>query len=561
MVRIGCAQINCTVGDLEGNTKKILEFIELSREKDIDILIFPELAITGYPPEDLLFNPGFIKENIAKLKEITNNVGDCAVLVGFVDSQGKKIYNAVSLIHKYEIKGVYQKMLLPNYGIFDEKRYFQAGNNPLLFEMHGNIFGVNICEDIWHEDGPTKTQVLNGARCILSLNASPYNMGKLKSREDILCSQAQKNGVYIAYVNLVGGQDEIVFDGQSMVINPYGKIMCKAEAFKEDLMITDLETGIEKMPFVTTKNTGLPVIPIKKEVVTNKPVIPERKTKKLEILEEVYSALVLGLKDYVTKNGFKKTVLGLSGGIDSSIVAALAVDALGKDNVTGIFMPTRYSSVESKTDVCSLTEKLGIKLLNFSIEPIYHLYLMLLEPYFGGNKRNVAEENLQARIRANVLMAFSNKFGWLVLSTGNKSEVSTGYATLYGDMAGGLAVIKDVPKTLVYKLAEYRNTIGSVIPENVFVKEPTAELRFNQKDSDVLPPYEVLDDILEGYVEHNRSLEEILLKGYPADVVARVISMVNKSEYKRKQAAPGIKVTTKAFGKERRMPITNKFRG
>jgi len=536
MLRIVCAQINCTVGDLEGNSRKITDYLRKAKECSADIVVFPELAITGYPPEDLLYKPKFIEDNIKKLKEITKTVGDLVAIIGFVDKQDNNLYNAAAVISEYKVKGIYHKMILPNYGVFDEKRYFKPGDNPLVFKLNDRICGVNICEDIWHKDGPIKSQVSHGAQLILNINASPYYAGKIRDREEIIRKQAKENKIDIAYINLVGGQDEIVFDGQSMIVNREGEIINRAEAFREDLMIADL--------------------PVRADKENSTPIALEKK----ELEPSPYLALLLGLKDYVHKNGFKKVVLGLSGGIDSSLVATLAVDALGKENVTGIFMPTRYSSEESRIDVHQLTKNLDIKLINVSIEQIYKMYLTILEPHFAGMKRDVTEENLQARIRANVIMAFSNKFGWLVLTTGNKSEMSTGYATLYGDMAGGLAVIKDVPKTLVYELAKYRNTISNVVPERVLTKEPTAELKMNQRDRDTLPDYEILDSILKAYVEEDKHTEEITSPEFPEETVRAVINMVDKSEYKRKQSAPGIKITPKAFGKDRRMPITNGYK-
>ena len=536
MLRIVCAQINCTVGDLEGNSLKIMDYLRKAKEYSANIAVFPELTITGYPPEDLLYKPKFIEDNLRKLKEITESVEDLVAIVGFVDKRDNNLYNAAAVISEHKVKGIYHKMILPNYGVFDEKRYFKPGDNPLVFKLNDRICGVNICEDIWHKDGPIKLQVSHGAQLILNINASPYYAGKIRDREEIIRKQAKENKIDIAYINLVGGQDEIVFDGQSMIVNREGEIINRAEAFREDLMIADL--------------------PVRADKENSTPIALEKK----ELEPSPYLALLLGLKDYVHKNGFKKVVLGLSGGIDSSLVATLAVDALGKENVTGIFMPTRYSSEESRIDVHQLTKNLDIKLINVSIEQIYKMYLTILEPHFAGMKRDVTEENLQARIRANVIMAFSNKFGWLVLTTGNKSEMSTGYATLYGDMAGGLAVIKDVPKTLVYELAKYRNTISNVVPERVLTKEPTAELKMNQRDRDTLPDYEILDSILKAYVEEDKHTEEITSPEFPEETVRAVINMVDKSEYKRKQSAPGIKITPKAFGKDRRMPITNGYK-
>ncbi|MFQ5866526.1 MAG: NAD+ synthase [bacterium] len=554
VLRIGLAQINCTVGDLKGNVQKICQFIEEAKSMGINIVTFPELAITGYPPEDLLLKPKFIEDNLEKLKELIKSVNDIVAVVGFVDRQEKDIYNACAIIYNGEIKEIYRKMLLPNYGVFDEKRYFKSGINPLVFKFGEFVLGVNICEDIWYQDGPIRSQVLSGAKLILNISASPYHAGKIKEREEIICNQAKDNGVFIAYTNLVGGQDELVFDGQSMVVDSNGKVIATVEAFKEDLLIVDLDIPTSRA------EPAKRVIMITDEVLSkNRTPLPKKETKPLEPIVEIYQALILGLKDYVTKNGFQKAVIGLSGGIDSSVVATLAVDALGKENVIGVFMPSRYSSQESGIDARQLAQNLGIKLINISIEQIYKIYLMILEPHFLGLERDVTEENLQARIRGNILMALSNKFGWLVLTTGNKSEMSTGYATLYGDMAGGFAVIKDVPKTLVYKLARYRNSLGLVIPEHVLTKEPSAELKPEQKDRDTLPTYETLDPILKAYIEEDKDLNEIISLGFDKETTYKVLTMVDKSEYKRRQSPPGIKITPKAFGKDRRMPITNRF--
>lgn len=538
-LRIALAQLNCTVGDLEGNAKKIAEYVQRARKFGADIISFPELALTGYPPEDLLLKPKFIQDNLAYLRALAKQISGIVAVVGFVDKKAKDIYNAAAIISEGRIKGIYHKMHLPNYGVFDEQRYFSAGLNPAVFKIDKLVFGVNICEDIWHKDGPTKLQAKAGAKLILNINASPYHMGKIREREVMIKTQAKLNRVFIAYINLVGGQDELVFDGQSMVVDNKGRLLNRAEAFKEDLLILDLD-----IPLATAKS---------------RPPLPKKEVKVLEPIAEVYQALLLGLKDYVTKNGFQKVVIGLSGGIDSSLVAALAVDALGKNSVFGVFMPSRYSSQESEIDAQQVAENLGIKLIQISIEQIYKIYLMVLEPHFLGKDRDITEENLQARIRGNILMALSNKFGWLVLTTGNKSEMSTGYATLYGDMAGGFAIIKDVPKTLVYKLAKYRNSLKAVIPQRVLTKEPTAELKPNQKDSDNLPVYETLDPILKAYVEEDEDLNKIISLGFDKEIISKVLQMVDRSEYKRRQSPPGIKITPKAFGRDRRMPITNRY--
>ncbi len=554
-IRIAIAQINCTVGDLAGNSKKIIEWSRKAKSLGADIVAFPELAITGYPPEDLLLKSKFITDNIDALKTAARSVSDIIAIVGFVGSEANAIYNSAAVLYKGGIKGVYNKMILPNYGVFDEKRYFKTGTEPHIFRIGGITFGVNICEDIWHKDGPLLQEASMGAQLIININSSPYHAGKILEREEIAKRGAKANKVHIVYANLVGGQDEIVFDGQSMVVNPEGKVTHRAEAFKEDMLVADIE--IESGRAATSKEaivisdsmSGMSKAPITRNVIQH-----------MDQDAEIYQALILGLKDYAAKNAFTKAVIGLSGGIDSSLVAAIAADSLGPDNVTGVFMPTRYSSETSEIDAKKVASNLGIHFSSISIDHIYKLYLLAFEPLFAGTSRDTTEENLQARIRGNILMALSNKFGWLVLTTGNKSEMSTGYATLYGDMAGGLAVIKDVPKTLVYKLAKYRNGISGVIPGSVMTKEPTAELRHDQKDRDTLPPYEILDPIIKAYVEEDKSLGDISALGFDKDVVARVINMVDRSEYKRRQSPPGIKITPKAFGKDRRVPITNKYK-
>lgn len=543
-LRVALSQINCTVGDLEGNAGKIKAMLKQAGDRETELVVFPELAICGYPPEDLLLKPKFIQDNLRKIQELAGSVRGPAAIVGFVDKKGKDIYNAAALIYDGKVRGVYHKMLLPNYGVFDEKRYFKPGEKPGVFKLGSQaLLGLSICEDIWYEEGPVKREARSGCRLIININASPYHLGKIKEREAMVRSRAKANKVFIAYLNLVGGQDELVFDGRSMVVDDKGKVIARAEAFKEDLLIVDL-------PVEGWERQDKPRRPLPRKEV--QPLAPEA---------EVYQALILGLRDYTGKNGFEKVVLGLSGGIDSALVAALAVDAMGKDNVTGVFMPSRYSSAGSEEDTRELARLLGIKLIVFSIEPLYKMYLATLEPFFAGASRNIAEENIQARVRGNILMAFSNKFNWLVLATGNKSEMSTGYATLYGDMAGGFALIKDVPKTLVYQLSRYRNSLAAQIPENILNKAPTAELKPNQKDSDTLPVYEKLDPILKAYIEEDQALEKIAARGFDQEVVLKVLAMVDKSEYKRRQSPPGIKITPKSFGRDRRMPITNKYRG
>ncbi len=554
-IRLAIAQINCTVGDLDGNVRKICEYLQKAKVAGADIVSFPELAITGYPPEDLLLKTKFIDDSMDALKRIAKSVNDVAAVVGFVNRSGKDIYNAAAVIYKGEIKGVYHKAFLPNYGVFDEKRYFRPGQEAQVFKLGHFIFGVNICEDIWHKDGPVARQAAMGARLIVNINSSPYYAGRIREREEAVRDQAKTNGVLISYTNLVGGQDELVFDGQSMVVDAAGRIIGRAQAFKEDLLVIDAD-----IPAAEAKQEKKVIVVSNELNARDKASLVKRDVKPLEKVAEIHQALLLGLKDYVTKNGFSKVVIGLSGGVDSSLVATLAVDALGKENVIGVFMPTRYSSAESERDARALASNLGIKFITIPMDPIFKLYLIALETHFSGLGRDITEENLQARIRGNMLMALSNKFGWMVLATGNKSEMSTGYATLYGDMAGGFAAIKDVFKTLVYKLARYRNSIACVIPEAVITKEPTAELKPDQKDSDTLPPYELLDEILKAYIEKDKTLDEIIEMGFEKEIARKVVEMVDESEYKRRQSPPGIKITPKAFGKDRRMPITNKYK-
>ena len=580
-IRIAMAQINPTVGDLSGNTKKILKFINKAKDADADIVVFPELAVTGYPPEDLLLKPQFVEDNIRHLKSIACKTRSITAVIGFVDSK-EDIYNAAAVIHRGEVAAVYHKMFLPNYGVFDEDRYFQAGTMPLNIVLKDVKLGIGICEDIWYPEGPARVQAIAGAEIIVNINASPYHMGKARFREEMVGTRASDNGVVIAYVNMIGGQDELVFDGQSMIIDDKMNVVARGRAFEEDLIVADVDVdGIlgarlhdprRRKEKLSLEKDGIKIretVLHDAQTVKRKRPIVRRDTATPEPLEEVYNALVLGTRDYVKKNGFNHVVIGLSGGIDSSLVAAVAVDAIGKQNVTGVFMPSRYSSRASGEDAAVLAKNLGIELFTVPIRDVFEEYLKMLSKTFKNKRPDVTEENIQARIRGNILMATSNKFGWLVLTTGNKSEMSVGYATLYGDMAGGFAVIKDVPKTLVYKLAKYRNGVrssefgvrikNSIIPERVLTKAPTAELKPNQTDQDTLPPYDILDVILKAYVEDDKSFEEILDMGFKKETVRKVIRMVDKSEYKRRQSPPGIKITPRALGRDRRMPITNRY--
>lgn len=575
-LRVGLAQINTTVGDLEGNTRKILAHIKKARQLGVDLLAFPELTITGYPPEDLLLKPSFIDANLKALEKIARSTKDVTAIVGFVE-RGQDIYNAAAVLCNGKIVGVHRKSYLPNYGVFDENRYFQPGTEPPVFQSNGIVIGVNICEDIWYPDGPAQLQALLGdAQLIVNISASPYHLGKGKEREKMLATRAYDNAAIVAFCNLVGGQDELVFDGQSAIFDETGALIARGKAFEEDLIVADLDLERvfnrrlhdprrrkeKSFKAGTVKKFTLP----KLIQAQKKPPLETRKNRELDRIEEIYTALVLGTRDYVRKNGFQKVLIGLSGGIDSSLVACIAVDALGKENVIGVFMPSRFSARESRIDAEKLACNLGIKLLQIDIGDTYARFLKMIKMMWLAvgpqpQKPGVAEENLQARIRGNILMALSNKFNYLVLTTGNKSELSLGYATLYGDMAGGFAVIKDVPKTLVYELARFRNSQKGVIPKRVFERAPTAELRPDQRDEDDLPaPYAVLDPILQAYVEEDRSLKEIVAMGFDERIVRRVIELVDKNEYKRRQAPVGIKITPRAFGKDRRLPITNRFR-
>ncbi len=575
ILRIGMAQINSIVGDLEFNRDKIVHFIKEAANSGADIVAFPELAVTGYPPEDLLLKPGFIEDNCHILKDIAQETSnkDIVSIIGFVDKEDD-IYNAAAVIYKGKIYGVYHKIYLPNYGVFDEKRYFKSGRDYPIFIIRNIPVGINICEDIWYPEGPSLTQAMGGAKVIININSSPYHAGKWKFRERMVSTRASDNAVFIAYINMVGGQDELVFDGHSMLFDPFGELMIRGKQFEEDLIIGDLDLRLVDIarlhdPRIRAKILSpevleeVNIIHISSDKPSKKrPPIHREAVIPLDQSGEIYKALCLGTRDYVHKNGFKGVVIALSGGIDSSLVAAIAVDSLGSDNVTGVFMPSQFTSKESVEDVEELTKNLGIRLITIPIRDIFDSYLDALSREFAGLVRDVTEENIQARIRGNIIMALSNKFGWLVLTTGNKSEMSVGYATLYGDMAGGFAVIKDVPKTMVYELARYRNGLEekALIPDRVLIKPPSAELRPDQKDTDTLPPYEILDPILRAYVEQDRSFADIVAMGFPEDMVRKTIRMVDRSEYKRRQAPPGIKITPRAFGKDWRLPITNRFK-
>jgi NAD+ synthase (glutamine-hydrolysing) len=577
-LRLALAQINPTVGDLSGNAAKIVRYLLQAEKKQADIVVFPELALTGYPPEDLILKPQFILDNITEIGRISKKVPDITAIVGFIDSGPggdicRKIYNAAAVIHNGEIIDIYHKVMLPNYGVFDEMRYFTPGGRTPVYRIHGVRFGINICEDIWHAEGPAKGQAQAGAELIININASPYETGKPQRREKLVRQRAVENSVCIAYLNTVGGQDELVFDGNSMVCDHEGVVTVRGRPFAEELMLIDIDVskvrrhrkGKQPSRATAGKETAsrAPEIRIpSRRRSSEKTVIMKKTPVSLTWEDEVYRALVLGTADYITKNGFQGAAIGLSGGIDSSLVAAIAADAIGKEKITGVFMPSQYTSKASREDAYELAENLGIGILEIPIGTVLKGYKKSLSDIFSGVAEDTTEENLQARIRGNLLMALSNKFGWLVLTTGNKSEMSVGYATLYGDMAGGFAVIKDVPKTLVYDICRWRNLACGqpVIPARVLVKEPTAELRPDQKDSDSLPPYAVLDPILRAYIEDEKTFAEILELGYDPATVKKVITLVDRSEYKRRQSPPGIKITTRAFGRDWRFPITNRYR-
>jgi len=574
-IRIGIAQINSTVGDLTGNTRKIMECIDQAKSLGVDLLTFPELAITGYPPEDLLLKPQFIRQNRKSLNNIIEHCSDIAVVVGFVDSDGD-IYNAAAVLYNKKLVGVYHKSYLPNYGVFDENRYFQAGEECPVFIIYGIGIGVTICEDMWYEAGPALVQTYAGAAVLINISASPYHAGKGLFRERMLATRASDSAAIVVHNNLVGGQDELVFDGNSLIVNEKGEIVARGKQFEEDFVVADLDMESvfrsqlrdprrrKETPWIREKLERATKIDVSSEYPSiTKPSLPPRPVDRLNELAEIYQALVLGTRDYVHKNGFEKVAIGLSGGIDSSLVAAIAVDALGAENVIGVSMPSRYSSSGSKSDAEALARNLDIALKVIPIERAFCAYLETLAEPFKGTNPDATEENIQARIRGNLLFALSNKFGWLVLACSNKSETAMGYTTLYGDMSGGLIPLKDVPKTLVLELAKYKNRQAGkeMIPSSVLTKAPSAELRPDQKDTDTLPPYDILDPILKAYVEDDVTIDQIIAMGFDRETVLRVAKLVDRNEYKRRQAAPGIKITPRDFGRDRRLPITNQFRG
>ena len=594
-LRLGLAQLNPTVGDLDGNFDRIVAAIGRARKLGVDVLAFPEMMVTGYPPEDLLLKPSFIERAIVRTHDLLPHTRGMTVVVGTVD-RDVDLYDAAAVMHDGQWMGTYRKHYLPNYGVFDENRYFMASTSNAVFVRGKAVIGVSICEDIWFPGGPIEEQVIRGgAEIIINLSASPYHAGKAQARRRMLCTRAADNLVVVCYANLVGGQDEIVFDGASLIVDEQGRIRAEGDLFDEDLLVADLDlddvfnarlhdprlrkgrvldggepTPRIELPMGTMAAEGEPLSAGRagnggvavaapaaaKPALEKRPAIVVR-----DLVEEVYEALVLGTRDYVRKNGFDTVVLGLSGGVDSALCACVAVDALAPQHVVGVAMPSAFTSDASNEDARTLAGSLGIRLLTIPIHDTFQAARRALEPAFEGRPPDTTEENLQARIRGNTLMALSNKFGWLVLTTGNKSEVSVGYSTLYGDTAGGFAVLKDVYKTMVYRLARHRNARGAAIPERTLTRAPSAELKPDQTDQDTLPPYEVLDPILRHYVEEDRSAREICEMGFDETLVRRVTRMVDGAEYKRRQSPPGIKITPRAFGRDRRLPITNCWRG
>jgi NAD+ synthase (glutamine-hydrolysing) len=554
MVRVALAQMDLVVGDIEGNSARIAGAIARGRDSGAQIVVVPELAVTGYPPEDLVLKKSFLAANEAAARDLAALTGDVVAVIGFVEQGSNGIYNSAAICHGGSILAVYRKHLLPNYGVFDEQRYFTSGTGHYLLETGDAVVGVCVCEDAWSDSGPLVAQGDAGAQVIVNINASPFHKNKLVEREAMLCERATRADASIVYVNMVGGQDELVFDGGSLVIDPRGKVIARSPQFEEDFVVVDVPLGGDKVSS-DTRVTRLQ-IPLRGVSGSAEAVITPPTTG----AAEVYEALRMSLADYVRKNGFSKVVIGMSGGIDSALTAAIAVDALGPECVLGVTMPSEFSSGHSVDDSVELAENLGMELLHITIADIYDTYLGALEKVFGATEMGLAEENLQARIRGALLMAISNRYGHLVIATGNKSELACGYATLYGDMAGGFAILKDVFKTEVYELAHHRNSDGAVIPRNIITKAPSAELRPDQKDSDSLPDYEVLDGILEAYIENDAGVADLVAAGFDPATIDRVLTMVDRAEYKRRQAAPGPKVTTKAFGRDRRLPITNRWR-
>jgi NAD+ synthase (glutamine-hydrolysing) len=560
-VRVAACQINTVVGDLEGNARRIAAALEIAEEARADLAVFPELTVTGYPPEDLLSRPAFVADNQAVFAAIASASGSCAAVIGYVDVDAAgRLVNAAAVCAGGRVLGRYHKRLLPNYGVFDEQRWFTPGEGLAVpFVVAGVPVGITICEDMWFSEGPMVSQAAAGARLLVNLNASPYSQGRREQRLAVLSERVAETGCPIVYVNQIGGQDELVFDGASLVMGPGGTVVASAGQFVEEVLVADVEVG---------GDGSSPVGEGRMIVVSEASRVPEDAptvgsvAPTLDPDAEVYEALVVGTRDYVGKNGFTDAVIGLSGGIDSSLVAAIAVDALEPEHVHGVTMPSRYSSEGSVADAETLAANLGIDLVTLPIEKAHRALGFSLEPSIPGGPTGLTDENLQSRIRGVVLMALSNANGWIVLTTGNKSEMATGYSTLYGDSAGGFAVIKDVSKTLVYALCRHRNRRAGfdLIPDPVLTKAPSAELRPDQRDDESLPPYSVLDPVVAGYVEGDRSPDDLIAEGFDPEAVAQVVGLVDRAEYKRRQMPPGVRISAKAFGKDRRMPITNHYR-
>ncbi|MCK4538670.1 MAG: NAD+ synthase [Candidatus Krumholzibacteria bacterium] len=582
-IRVELAQANPVVGDLEGNAAMMEAWIAEAKARGVDLLAFPELSICGYPTEDLLLKPSFLEDCEKALVRVAKLAKGIIVIAGAPESPGKgtgPLYNTAAILSNGKIAARYRKIHLPNYGVFDEKRYFTAGTKPLVLRIGDISIGVSICEDVWVDDGPTGTQVSEGgADLIVNISASPYSRGKCREREKLMRKRAKEHSVHLCYVNLIGGQDELVFDGSSVICSPEGKTIARGRPFGEESIVADIPVHHGHKPSsrqrkVANRGSGNTATTIEGSVdfADLPPFRDRRKTapkrlsptmaEHLAPSEEIYEALVTGTRDYVEKNGFRGVVLGLSGGIDSALTAAVAVDALGPDRVKGVTMPSGYTSSATLNDAKKLATNLGISLYELPIGTVYDSYLSLLGGIIPKGPISITEENIQARIRGNLLMAFSNHFGWLVLTTGNKSEIAVGYCTLYGDMAGGFAVLKDVPKTLVFTLSRYRNRVAgkALIPSSTIRRKPSAELRPDQCDQDSLPPYDMLDRIIELYVEHDMSLRQIVADGIKRKTALDVIRMIDRNEYKRRQGPPGIKITPKAFGRDRRLPITNRYR-
>ncbi|MBA3327852.1 MAG: NAD+ synthase [Solirubrobacterales bacterium] len=568
-LRIALAQCNAVVGDIPGNEATIAEAITRAREAGAQLVVLPELALTGYPPEDLLLKEHFLRDARAALGRIAAEAREIVALVGYPE-RAEDVYNAAGVLAAGAVRASYRKVHLPNYGVFDELRYFQSGPGPATIEVDGVTVGLTVCEDIWQPGPPLAAEALAGARVVVNLSASPYDAGKGARREQMIAQRARDSLVAVAFCGLVGGQDELVFDGHSVVVDHKGTVIARAPQFTEALLLAEIDpvaAGSARLRDTRQRPAARQVEDdvarlgsfTVRERPADAPLGDHEIVPLLGPDAEVYAALVLGTRDYVTKNGFEHVVLGLSGGVDSTLVALVAVDALGADRVTCVTMPSPYSSQGTLADARTLAANLGTELLELAIDPMMRGFDGALAGVFGDREPDITEENLQARIRGNLLMALSNKFGWLVLTTGNKSEMSVGYSTLYGDSAGGFAVIKDVPKLLVYRLTAHAD--GGRVPASVVTRAPSAELRPDQRDADSLPPYEILDAILLGYVEDDLGAEQLVARGLPADDVERVIGLVDLAEYKRRQQPPGIKITTRAFGRDRRVPITNRYRG